>query len=106
MKQTIIILFLVLAITACKNNTNQPQSPTQTPIDYQQIITTHYQLYKPSQKAKAVLILFGGFPEQAEDIKREFKILELAKKNNIAVLLSNYNQKLWLDTKDKQQLAT
>ncbi|MEL0645097.1 hypothetical protein V6251_11940 [Olleya sp. Ti.3.14] len=106
MKKTIIILFLLLAITACKNNTNQPQSPTETPSDYQQIITTHYQLYKPTQKAKAVLILFGGFPEQAEDIKKEFKILEHAKKNNIAVLLSNYNQKLWLDTQDKQQLTT
>ncbi len=106
MKNTVAVIGLFLAISACKNNTNQQQSPTETPFVYQQIITSHYQLYKPTQKAKAVLILFGGFPEQAEAIKKEFNILEHAKKNNIAVLLSNYNQKLWLDTQNKQQLAT
>jgi hypothetical protein len=50
-------------------------------------------------------VLFGGFPEKPEDIKREFKILELAKKNNLAVIYMNYNQKLWLEENEKQKLA-
>jgi predicted esterase len=60
---------------------------------------------KPTKNLKRVLILFGGFPEKPENIKREFTIQELALEKNIAVLYMNYNQKLWLEETEKQKLA-
>ena len=105
MNKILTLLLLLLTITSCKNKNPQETSIAAETPDYIELIETDYQLYKPTQKAKAVLVLFGGFPETAEDIKREFKILELAKKNNIAVIFSNYNKKLWLETQEKHQLA-
>jgi hypothetical protein len=43
-------------------------------------------LSKPTKNIKKVLILFGGFPETPAEIKREFKIQEIAKENDIAIL--------------------
>ena len=57
-----------------------------TKSTFQEIKKEDYELYKPTKKINAVLVLFGGYPEVAEDIKREFKILEIAKNNNVAVI--------------------
>ena len=37
-------------------------------------------------KLKSILILFGGFIEKFADIKREFKIVDIAKKNQISLI--------------------
>jgi len=96
MKRISIILILTfIGFVSCKQET---KSSTK-------IIKDAYELYKPNNSVDAVLILFGGYPEVAEDIKREFKILESAKKNNIAVILPNFNQKLWLEENEQQLLA-
>ncbi|QWX83364.1 hypothetical protein H0I23_13000 [Cellulophaga sp. HaHaR_3_176] len=98
----IYILFIFLGFFSCKNNKTQEKS-----IEPQisEVISENYELYKPLKQAKAVLILFGGYPENIEDIKREFKILEVSKENDIAVLYLNYNKKLWLEENEKHLLA-
>jgi hypothetical protein len=105
MNKTIILILIFFGLFSCKNNTSQEkQSAIEKPA-FSEIIEDDYELYKPTKQAKAVLILFGGYPEVATDIKREFKILELAKQNDIAVIFSNYNKKLWLEENEKHQLA-
>ena len=87
-------LFLsVLLLFAC-NQTN-----------HEVIITGEYELHLPADEIKAVLILFPGYPEDAASTKREFQILEAAKKTGIAVVFSNYNRKLWLNVEDKENLT-
>lgn len=63
----------------------------------------NYELHKPAN-SKVVLVLFGGYPEKVEDIKREFPILEHALENQIAVIFMKYNQKLWLEEYEKSEL--
>ncbi len=106
MRRTSIILILFfVGLVSCKQNKQEKEHITSEKLEFTKIIKDDYELYKPNKEAKAVLILFGGYPETAEDIKREFKILDIARKNNIAVLLSNFNQKLWLEEDEKQKLA-
>lgn len=106
MKKAFIILILIfLVVVSCKQNEQQKVTANSEKFEFTEIIKEDYQLYKPNKEIKAVLILFGGYPEVAEDIKREFKILDIAMKNDIAVILSNFNQKLWLEESEKQQLA-
>jgi len=68
------------------------------------ISTDFYELYKPNT-TEVVLVLFGGYPENAEDIEREFAITNLANKKKIAVAYLNYSGKLWLEENDKIELA-
>ena len=98
-------LFLILFVfISCKNAEKETTgNPAKT--EFQEITNENYELSKPPENIKKVLILFGGFPEKPEDIKREFKILEMAREKNIAVLFMNYNQKLWLEENEKHQLA-
>lgn len=98
-----IILVLTIAIS-CKNVEKEKAENLQKK-SFQEIKKENYELYKSTENIKAVLLLFGGYPEKAKDIKREFKILEDAKNNDISVLLMDYNQKLWLKQNEKLQLA-
>ncbi|MBQ4915910.1 hypothetical protein J8L85_15755 [Maribacter sp. MMG018] len=104
MKKLIAIAFTALILTSCKKAKKEQteHSPTS---DFVEIRNTDYELVKPAKNTGRVLVLFGGYPEDAEDIKREFNILEGAKQKDIAVLFMNYNQKLWLQEDEKQQLA-
>lgn len=104
MNKLLGILLILIIFLSCKS---EKKEITTSPVtsDYQDITTEAYELSKPTDNIKKVLVLFGGFPEEAQDIKREFKILDLAKKNNVAVLYMNYNQKLWLEAQEKKQLA-
>ena len=74
-----IIFFLLLlffGLVSCNNTPPQKKHNALVKQVFLEIIKEDYQLYKPSKDVKAVLILFGGYPEVAKDIKREFKILE------------------------------
>ncbi len=62
--------------------------------------TTLYEFQSPTSAPEAVIILFGGFPEFAEDIKREFPIEGIAKEKNVALLYMNHNKNLWLKEND------
>ena len=103
---TLCFIFIFSGLVSCKDKKPQDKESTLAKPELSEVIKEDYELYKPTQKIQAVLILFGGYPEVAQDIKREFKILELAKANGIAVIFSNYNQKLWLEQNEKHQLAT
>ncbi len=106
MKRTFTVLLTLLTIVACKVNKSTEKEIIDVEIPrFIEFITPNYELYKSSINVKAVLVLFGGYPEKAEDIKREFKILEEAKSNAISVLFMTYNQKLWIEENEKLQLA-
>jgi hypothetical protein len=63
-----------------------------------------YELILPEKTATTVLILFPGFPENANDTKREFLIMQAAQKQGVALLFMNFNRKLWLNETEKQNL--
>lgn len=101
MNKFLVFLIIIIIAVSCKNKNKQNEIKT----EYQKIVHKEFELAKPIEKTKAVIVLFGGYPEQAGDIEREFQILETAKKYNVAVLLMNYNQKLWLELTEKEYLA-
>ncbi|CDF80829.1 conserved hypothetical protein [Formosa agariphila KMM 3901] len=104
MNRILVVLFVLTFSFSCKNNENKKTADS-VKIEYQEIKKDEYSLNKPTKNIKAVLVLFGGFPENVEDIKREFEILENAKKNNISVLYMNYNRKLWIEQNELEQLS-
>lgn len=101
MKKFLITLLVIFVVFSCKNK----ESDSKIKTDFIEIIKDEYALNKPNANAKAVLILFGGFPENADDIKREFKIIANAEENDIAVLYMNYSRKIWLTEKEKTLLS-
>ena len=105
MKRSFTIIFITLCFFSCQNNQSATTEKQETRSEFIEIIEQEYELYKPNQKASAVLILFGGYPESIEDIKREFKILDVAERNNVVVLVMNYNQRIWLEEEEKHSLA-
>ena len=99
-----IFLFLgcLIFTISCKKIRKEK---TNVKVEYSKLTTLEYELFRPNTPPKSVLILFGGYPETAIDIQREFKILEVAKESEVAILYANLNQKLWLEDKEKVQLA-
>lgn len=104
MNKLLGILLIFIVFISCKN-AEKEKTETTIKTESQEITKENYELSKPAVNIKKVLVLFGGFPEKPEDIKREFKIFKIAKKNGIAVIYMNYNQKLWLEENEKQKLA-
>ncbi|AUC82833.1 hypothetical protein [Lacinutrix sp. Bg11-31] len=104
MKKNLITLLIFTLVFSCKNKENKKLDSI-IKTEFIEIIKDDYILNKPVKDAKAVLVLFGGFPENAGDIKREFKIIENAEENNIAVLYLNYSRKIWLTKKEKTLLS-
>lgn len=103
MKQFSIFILTCFLFTACKQGDGKVNA--KEPAEYAQLSNSDYELYRPLTEPAAVLILFGGYQESAEDIQREFKVLEPAKAHNFAVVFSNYNQKLWLEDNELKALA-
>jgi hypothetical protein len=95
---------MLIVIISCKTVQKEHIKTEEIP-DFQEIIHENYELSQPTADIEYVLVLFGGYPETAEDIKREFNMIEVAKKNNMAVVYMNYHQKLWLEEDEKHQLA-
>ena len=73
------IILAFIGFVSCKQHKQEKMQGITEKNESTKIIKEDYELYKPNKKTKAVLILFGGYPEVAEDIKREFKILAIAK---------------------------
>ncbi len=97
-----LVLFLIVFCFSCQKNTASKENIHED--NYEEIIHNYYELYL-SKKSKATLILFGGFPEDPNKIKKEFNIISQAKENDINVLLMNYNKKLFLKQYEKEQLV-
>ena len=102
-KYLIILLILGISISSKSRSLNKISNSINT--EYQEIINDNYELSKPIGKINAVLILFGGFSENATAIKREFPIIDKAKKKNIAILYMNFNRKLWINENEKSELS-
>lgn len=100
-----VIVLITFGIVTCRNNESNMQKTVSVEQELTKITNEFYELYKPSTEIESVLILFGGYPEKIVDIKNEFKILKGANEHGIAVIFINYNQKLWLNNKDKRYLA-
>jgi hypothetical protein len=104
MKNLLMIICFSIIFSSCKNEEKRKVYNAEK-IELQEIITSKYELSKPTKNIKGVLVLFGGYPEKAIDIKKEFPILEIAKKNGLAVVFMNFNQKLWLEESQKKSLS-
>jgi len=104
MKKYIGIVMITLLSFSCKN-IGSKESEAKSSQDFLEIINDDYELISPSKNSKAVLVLFGGYPESPKDVKEQFKILPIAKKHNVAVLMMNFNQKLYLQEAEKLALA-
>jgi len=107
MKKFLLIVSIITIFSSCKNDVKEvdvesESIPEKTSLE---IKNDNYELHTPTNNIRATLILFGGYPESVEDIKREFKILETAIDHNISVLLMNYNKKLWLGKNELEGLA-
>lgn len=68
------------------------------------VITEQYELHVPENQQK-LLILFPGFFGNAKRVLKESILVEKCTQENIAVLLLNYNGKLFLTKAEKQDLS-
>jgi len=100
MKKYIIILALITL--SCKGQ-NEKNNPIEIPTS-EIIKTSEFELIK-AKNQKGLLILFPCFPCDAENTLSEFKIAEISTKNDFSVLAMNFNQRLYLNLKEKQELA-
>ncbi len=105
MRKFLIGALSFLMLLSCNQSTEKEKTQNLVHVEYKQITHIDYELELPNIKPEAVLVLFGGFPQTANDIKREFKILEKAKENKLAIMYSNFNQKLWLEENELKALA-
>ena len=107
MKKLLVILLIITVFISCKNEVKEVKEETENLVEekFIEIKRDNYELHQPTKNIKASLVLFGGFPETAKDVKREFKILENAKNNDVAVLYMNYNRKLWLGKSELEELT-
>ena len=102
MKQLLVIIISLLATRGSSSGVTSLKEPS----EFKKIVTSDYELYIPSNDVKSILVLFGGFPEDAIAIQKEFKILDKALEQEIAVLFMNFNRKLWLSPEHKVVLSS
>ncbi len=95
---------ITLLTFSCKNLISKESEADRTQ-DFLEVKNDQYELISPTKNIKAVLVLFGGYPESPKDVKEQFNILPIAKENNVAVLIMNFNQKLYLQEEEKLELA-
>lgn len=104
MRKLLFIIIILSTAFSCSISQQENEKAAAT-YEYQDIIEEDYEISNPEERGNTTLILFGGFPENATDIKREFNFLEVAKKKQIAILYMNYNRKLWITEVEKKELA-
>ena len=91
----ILSILMLFMISSCFSS-DKESNPKTIAIDYELV---------KAENQKALLILFPCFPCDAENTKNEFKIIDVALKNNISVLMMNFNQHLYLKEEEKKKLA-
>lgn len=96
------IIILLLIVTSCKGESKKDNKTKEAKLEI--IKTSQFELIK-AKKQNGLLILFPCFPCNAENTLSEFEIAELSVKNNYSVLAMNLNQRLYLNKKEKQELA-
>lgn len=103
-KTSFFLLFFTALSFSCQFKEEQKQSTQMTTEFQKEVVTDDYELNVLSEKINAVLVLFGGYNESIEDMKREFQILKLIEHYEVAVIYVNFNQHLWLETSEKEDL--
>ena len=96
------IIILALIVISCKGKTeknNQTDKPASEIIK-----TSEFQLIK-AENQSGLLILFPCYPCDAENTFSEFKIADISVSKGFSVLAMNFNQKLYLNENEKQDLA-
>lgn len=91
MKKVVFILLLLVFI-GCKKE----ESKIIKTDDFELII---------AKEQNGLLILFPGGGGSPENIKREFKIVDAAKKKGISLLMVNFARKLWVEDEDCEKLS-
>ena len=94
------LLFIsLILLLSCKNNKKNSFISNGLTI-----ITKDYELVK-AKKPEALLIVFPGGGSSAKETKRDFKIIDIARKKHISVIFMNYGGKLWMEKEDKESLS-
>ncbi|OHX64552.1 hypothetical protein [Flammeovirga pacifica] len=100
-----LLIFIILVTTISCSISDQKNKKDLSTNEYQEIIKNDYEISKPTKGGNTTLILFGGFPENASDIKRKFHFLEKAKQHQMTILYMNYNRKLWMTKEEKNEMT-
>ena len=105
MNNKILIVFIYcFTLFGCHSKSDQNKLQERGK-SYNKIETRGFELYKPNGTIKAVLVLYGGFPEEINDMQKEFNIAPLAQEADIAIIYATLNHRLWLEDEDKQEQA-
>lgn len=105
MKPLYFLLALFISIIGCNSKKEQKDLIEGDKHGVSRFVHEDYIMEKPHSKPDAVLVLFGGYPETAADVEREFNILKVAPLENIAVVITNYNRKLWFEKGELESLG-
>ncbi|ESU21232.1 hypothetical protein FEDK69T_25990 [Flavobacterium enshiense DK69] len=103
MRLAVLGAFFIL-ITSCKNTNKEALSDLQASNKIETVKNKNYELVKVAD-SKGTLVLFPGFGHFAKDTENEFKIIELATKKGVSVVLMNFNQSVFLKDNEKASLA-
>lgn len=98
------LLTILLCTLSCKQQKTETTAEPLVGPTTQTITTDTYELTFTEQQ-DGLLVLFPCFPCDAANTKAEFNIVDIASKNNVAVLLMNFNLHLWLSDTEKKELA-
>ena len=99
-----LLIIISILLFSCTGNSDNTKSVNTENTKTTPIITEDYQLY-PAQDQKAVLVVFPCFPCDAQNTFDEFNIVDISIKNDISVLLMNYNMHLYMSTQEKTDVA-
>lgn len=99
----LLIISMLFILMACSKNKEVKQNEQTAPSESTNIVSDEYEFIIP-KKQDGLLILFPCYPCNAENTRTEFNIVDIAMANNIAVLLMNFNQHLWLSKTEKNDL--
>lgn len=102
MKIVNYIIILLLIGISCKGKSKENNQTEKTKSEI--IKSDEFELIK-AENQKGLLILFPCFPCDAKNTLSEFDIAEISVKNYFSVLAMNLNQRLFLEPKEKQELA-
>ncbi|MEM9051902.1 MAG: hypothetical protein AAGC47_07625 [Bacteroidota bacterium] len=92
--QKVLGILIISVLVGCSSPTPQP-----TILD-----TEDYELHLTGDPTSTLLIIFPGLGQIVEQVKESFEILDLAAKQNISVLMMEFNHRLHLDPKDEESL--